>query len=44
VITVEHGTSELWGLESLARYLGETFPELQVHYLDLHARPWTVIA
>ena len=44
VITVEHGTSELWGLENLARYLGETFPELTVHYLDLHARPWTVRA
>jgi putative NIF3 family GTP cyclohydrolase 1 type 2 len=42
VITVEHGTSEMWGLENLARYLGETFEELEVHYLDLHARPWTV--
>lgn len=43
VIAVEHGTSEMWGIENLARYLGETFPELEVHYLDLHARPWTVI-
>ena len=44
VITVEHGTSEMWGLENLARYLSETFPSLTVHYLDLHARPWTVMA
>jgi putative NIF3 family GTP cyclohydrolase 1 type 2 len=44
VITVEHGTSEMWGLENLARYLGETFEGLEVHYLDLHARPWTVTA
>jgi putative NIF3 family GTP cyclohydrolase 1 type 2 len=44
VITVEHGTSEMWGLENLARYLRETFPSLKVHYLDLHARPWTVMA
>jgi putative NIF3 family GTP cyclohydrolase 1 type 2 len=44
VITVEHGTSEMWGLENLARYLRETYPSLTVHYLDLHARPWTVMA
>ena len=44
VITVEHGTSEMWGLENLARYLRETYPSLTVHYLDLHARPWTAIA
>lgn len=44
VITVEHGTSEMWGIENLARYLQRTFPALQVHYLDLHARPWTVLA
>ena len=44
VITVEHGTSEMWGLENLARYLREVFPALTVHYLDLHARPWTALA
>jgi putative NIF3 family GTP cyclohydrolase 1 type 2 len=42
VITVEHGTSEMWGLENLAAYLRERFPELSVHYLAEHARPWTV--
>ncbi|NLS78748.1 MAG: hypothetical protein GXY76_15955 [Chloroflexi bacterium] len=42
VIVVEHGTSELWGLESLARYLGETFPELEVHSVANAPVPWTV--
>jgi putative NIF3 family GTP cyclohydrolase 1 type 2 len=44
VITVEHGSSEMWGIENLAAYLRETFPTIAVHYLDLHARPWTVMA
>jgi putative NIF3 family GTP cyclohydrolase 1 type 2 len=44
VITVEHGASEMWGIENLAAYLRETFPTIAVHYLDLHARPWTVMA
>ena len=43
VITVEHGTSEMWGIENLAAYLRETFPSITVHYLDLHPRPWTVM-
>ncbi len=42
VITVEHGTSEHWGLEALAGYVRQTWPELTVHYLDLYPRPWTV--
>ena len=44
IIVVEHGTSEMWGLEGLAAYLAEAFPELTVHYLDLHPKPWTVMA
>ncbi|MBN1581614.1 MAG: Nif3-like dinuclear metal center hexameric protein [Anaerolineae bacterium] len=44
VITVEHGTSEMWGLENLAQYLRRTFPSLTTHALDLHARAWTVMA
>lgn len=43
VIVVEHGTSEMWGLENLARHLAERFPELQVHYFDQHPKPWTVM-
>jgi len=43
VIVVEHGTSEMWGIENLARHLAGTFPELQVHYLDRHPRPWTMM-
>ena len=42
IITVEHGTSEMPGLMNLAKYLGETFSELTVHYLDKHPRTWTV--
>ncbi len=30
VIVVEHGTSEMWGMQSLARYLRQTFPGLDV--------------
>ena len=41
-LTVNHGVAEEWGVRNLARYLGETFPALEVHYFDLHARPWTV--
>ncbi len=43
VISVEHGTSEMPGIMKLAQYLRETFPELTVHYLDKHARTWTVM-
>ena len=42
VITLEHGTTEMWGLESLARYIGQTWPDLDVHYLDGHWKPWHV--
>lgn len=44
VITLEHGTTEMWGLESLARYIGATWPELEVHYVDNHWRAWHVSA
>lgn len=44
VVAVEHGTSEMPGMMNLTRYLGETFPELTVHYLDRHPRTWTVMA
>jgi putative NIF3 family GTP cyclohydrolase 1 type 2 len=43
VIVVEHSTSELWGMENLARYLDETFPVLTVRYIDRHPKPWTVM-
>lgn len=43
VVVVEHGTSEMWGIENLARHIGETFPALQVHYFDQHPKPWTVM-
>lgn len=42
VIMVSHGTSEIWGIENLARYLDETFAELQVTYLDQHPLYWSI--
>jgi len=42
VVMVSHGTSEMWGIENLARYLDETFPELQVTYMARHARYWSL--
>lgn len=44
IITVEHGTSEIWGMESLASYLREVFPQLTVHDIGRHPKPWTVMA
>lgn len=42
VIMVSHGTSEMWGIENLAQYLGKMFPSLNVMYFDKHPRYWTV--
>ena len=44
VITLEHGTTEMWGMESLAQYIEEVWPELEVHYLDKHWKAWHVCA
>ncbi len=43
VITVEHGTTENWGMKNCADYVKQTWPGLEVHYLDLYPRPWTVM-
>ena len=40
VITLEHGTTEMWGIESLAEYIQRTWSELDVLYLDNHWKPW----
>jgi len=42
VLCVEHGTSEIPGMQNLAAYLRQTFGDLTVHHLEHHARPWTV--
>jgi len=44
VICIEHGTSEIPGMVNLAKYVKEQFPQLTVHHLEKHARPWTVMA
>lgn len=42
VVTVEHGTSEMPGLESLYRHLAATFPEIEFVYFANHPKTWTV--
>ncbi len=42
VLTVEHGTSEMWGLENLCKHLAEVFPETSFQYFAEHPRTWTV--
>ena len=40
VITLEHGTTEMWGMESMVDYIQTTWPELQLQYLDNHWKAW----
>ena len=40
VITLEHGTTEMWGMESLAKYIQETWSELDIIYLSNHWKAW----
>lgn len=40
IIAVEHGTSEMWGLENFAAYLRQSFADLEVLYFDRHPRTW----
>lgn len=42
IITVEHGTTEMWGLESLCRHLAGVFPDVEFRYFAEHPRTWTV--
>jgi len=42
VITVEHGTCELPGIESLCRYLAQQYPDVTFEYLAEHPLTWTV--
>jgi putative NIF3 family GTP cyclohydrolase 1 type 2 len=42
VVMVNHGTSEMWGIENLAQYIKKTFPKLEVTYIDRHPRYWTI--
>lgn len=42
VITVEHGTSEMPGIENLYRHLAGTFPDIEFNYFANHPKTWTV--
>lgn len=44
IITVEHGSSEMPGMESLCKHLAEQFPAVSWQYLAEHPRTWTVRA
>ncbi len=44
VITMEHGTTEMPGIENLCKYLAGKFPQVQFQYFAEHPRPWTVQA
>lgn len=41
VITVEHGTSEIPGIENLRDYLAREFPSVAFHWYAEHPRTWT---
>jgi putative NIF3 family GTP cyclohydrolase 1 type 2 len=42
VITVEHGTSEMWGIENLCRHLETVYPSVSWEHFAMHPRTWTV--
>jgi len=42
IITLEHGTTEMWGLENLRHHLNEVYPDIEWQYLAEHKRTWTV--
>lgn len=44
VITLEHGTTEMPGIESLCKHLAARFPQIEFQYFAEHVRPWTVKA
>ncbi|MBI5095135.1 MAG: Nif3-like dinuclear metal center hexameric protein [Candidatus Hydrogenedentes bacterium] len=44
VIAVEHGTSEMWGIENLCAHLSQVFPEVAFQYFASHPRTWIASA
>lgn len=42
VITLEHGSTEMPGLENLAGHLREVYPQVEFVYLSNHPKTWTV--
>jgi putative NIF3 family GTP cyclohydrolase 1 type 2 len=42
IITVEHGTCEMPGIEGLRDHLAEKFPSVEFVYFDKHPRTWTM--
>ncbi|HIJ74231.1 MAG TPA: hypothetical protein HPP83_09040 [Candidatus Hydrogenedentes bacterium] len=44
IITLEHGTTEMPGMENMCKHFAEKFPEIEFVYLAEHPRTWTVRA
>ncbi|HOE65552.1 MAG TPA: Nif3-like dinuclear metal center hexameric protein [Candidatus Hydrogenedentes bacterium] len=42
IITLEHGTTEMWGMENLRHHLAEAFSPTPFRYYAEHPRTWTV--
>lgn len=42
-IVVEHGTSEMPGIENMCQHLSEVFPQVEFQYFAEHPKPWTVM-
>ncbi len=42
VLTVEHGTSEMPGMEAMCVHFAQRFPEIDFQYFAAHPCPWTV--
>jgi putative NIF3 family GTP cyclohydrolase 1 type 2 len=42
VLTMEHGSTEMPGIENLCKHLAEKFPSVKFQYIAQHPRTWTV--
>lgn len=42
ILTLEHGTTEMPGIENLCKHLAERFPSVKFQYIAEHPRTWTV--
>jgi putative NIF3 family GTP cyclohydrolase 1 type 2 len=43
LLIVNHATAEIWGMQNLARYLSDVFPQIQVEFIDITYPPKAVI-
>ena len=43
VIVLEHGTTEMPGIENLCKHLAEQFSDVAFQYFAGHTCPWTLV-